>query len=93
MNLAVKFYKDMPDAPADMPKDWPALVIQDDQPGYGSLDDTWYCMTFEDYEEYRRANQGAYDVYAEKHLAAPGEPAPVVTGSSVYQRIKALIGV
>ncbi len=53
MNVAVKFYKDVPNKPKHIPDHWPAEVVENcDTPP----EDYWVVMTLDEYNEYRVQN-------------------------------------
>jgi len=63
MNLAVKLYKDIQDAPVDIPALWPAEVIE-----LGNSlelpDSSYTLMTVEEYNAYREEHLPAYTAYS-----------------------------
>jgi hypothetical protein len=93
MNLAVKFYKDEPDAPLGMPADWPSQCRQiDDATEYTAEPGPWLIMSVEEYNSYREANMGAYEQYQETYLGADGQPHPIMSMAGIYLRVRNWLG-
>lgn len=65
MKLAVKLYKDVPNAPKGIPQSWPAEVMEliDGRQFPGA---PWIEMSLEEYNRYRLEHSASYADYEEK---------------------------
>lgn len=92
MNLAVKFYRDMPNRPKGMPYDWPAQVREiGDARSYDLEPGPWQIMTLDEYNDYLKDARGYYDEYREKWLNEAGRPHPILSFRGVYLRVQSFI--
>lgn len=65
MNLSVKFYKDVPNAPKGMPEEWPADVLEIQEGGL--CPSGWTEMSRDEYAAYRDEHAAKYNAYLQGH--------------------------
>lgn len=94
-NIAVKFYQSDEKKPFGMPDNWPWQCHEIGEETEFKGDGTnhpFMVMTIDEYNEYVKDNQGAYDSYEEVYKKADGSPHPVLSYTGIYLRVMNWLG-